>query len=222
MNMLIIFPIRLVFRNRSIMLNSFFYYFFVLIVIGCTAEFKNKEILKPIEIRILDDIVYLENSQVKINMKILNHSDTSYILFAFDLFHEGLSSEEFYTQGIGYASGTAVFIFNNDGSKLKEHEPDHEPMSFKEIDDVKLMTDRVYVEGAFLINQDSSDYISKIFSLKNLRPAPGKYSLFLIYYSGRNLSIFVSKNKQHMLESEYNAKTYEGWIKSNTVKLIVE
>ncbi len=93
------------------------------------------------------------------------------------------------------------------------------------IDTLRNVLNRIsesFVRNTLLVHSHSEIKIDIELDFSDFELNKGEYKLFLLYYSGKNLYNVVPEKTVKSDEKKYNAKEFRGWIKSNTVKLIVE
>lgn len=198
---------------------------FVLIAAACSniSSEKAEKSLDDIELRILNERLYLKENQILINVEVINNTDSTFLMFSFESLHESLSKEAYYANdNLNYPSGHAMFIHDKEGKALKEHPLPDDYVDFDDLKKMKKKSDNAYIDRMLLLKANESVKIPLQINLKYYRPDPGEYSVYLIYYSGKNLYNFVPEDTVKMYQEKYSAKEFRGWLKSDTVKLIVE
>lgn len=208
-----------------ISMNTELLIFLIFSLVSCT-HFNSESTEKfkdEIEFKILDERLYLVDSQISINVQVTNNTDTSFLMFSFESLHESLSKESYYANNnFNYPSGLAMFIHDKSGNRLEEQPLSNDYIDFDDLREMKKKSNMAYVDRMLLLKANATVSIPVQMDLKYYSPKPGEYSVYLIYYSGKNLYNFVSEEQVRSDEKKYNAKEFRGWLKSDTVKLIVE
>lgn len=205
--------------------NLIFTVLLILLYASCTnfGSEEEQESIDDIEFRILNEKLYLKEDRILVNVEVINNTDSSFLMFSFESLHESLSKESYYANNtLNYPSGLAMFIYDREGNFLEEQELPHLPVEFDDLSEMKNKSDQAYVDRMLFLKANIREKLQLQIDLKYYRPEPGVYTVYLIYYSGKNLYNFVPKDKVTMYEKEYEAHEFKGWLKSDTVELIVE
>jgi hypothetical protein len=202
------------------MLKKSFFLIFHIIVVICLGNCI--DLNGQVEYQIINNQLYSKDNKIHLTVKLTNNSNTSLLMYNFSLLHEGIFKESYYTEKLNYPSGTAMFIYDKDGNRLEYQEPELGKVDFDDISDMKKRSDDAYINRMIKLKSDTIIEVSLDIDLQYYNPPPGEYNVFLIYYSGNNLNSFVPEKKVKEMEEQNNSIAFKGWIKSDTVKLIVE
>lgn len=183
--------------------------------------------------RIVDKEVYFRDNQFEFTVELSSSANENFILYAFKRVHESLASDSlFYSEfPKGWSAGNAIFIQDESGllNDLEIEVPLHEDssMAYKSFPDdfleqLNAKTAIKYKQATEVLYSKSKKEI-KLNGKLELFPLPkGKYKMYLIYYCGDDLVNFIEPEEIKNDEQKYKATELRGWIKSNTVNLIVE
>lgn len=207
--------------NRLIFLISVVFFF------ECSAQIDNQQ--QDFVLDILQDEIILSEDSITMKVSIKNNTDTTYLLYAFRFFGEAIGDEGFYTKDDNITSSTDLFIFQENGRQIfpenfditPPKEIDHKPISLDTLERSLRRTGEAYAEKMLLLPAKSEKLEKLSLRIKYHDLRNGIYNCFIIYYSGKNLYNLVSKEQVLEDEKNFDAIEFRGWIKSDTVKLIV-
>ncbi len=209
------------FKKRLLNGNFCFFFLFLLLVISSCNIFSGRK-KDDFELRINNVQLYGDGKGVTFDITIENNTDSTFLLYAFGSCNEVLFDESHYSEGFSYPAGMGMFILDSDSNRLEQFDPVVENVDFEDLNKMKKISDSIYVSSMLKLKPHTSYEVNKKFRFRYYRPEPDEYYIALIYYSGENLVNFVSKEEQRLLEKEEGAVTFQGCVKSNTVRLKIE
>lgn len=185
---------------------------------------------KDFDLKILNEVLIPTNDRLEIDIRLINNTDTSYLLFAFKLLGEAIGDENFYIEDENITSASDVFILDSKGLQVfpadftvsPPEDMDYKPTSLDTLQNSLARTGKAYEKGMLYLPAKSEINEELVLDFKYHDLKPGTYGLFLIYYSGKNLYNIVPEEKVREREKELTAQEFRGWIKSDTVKLIIK
>ena len=197
------------------------------------CSIKENPIVKDtIGFRIVGEEVRVRDGSFEFTAELSNSSDKNFILYAFRRVHQSLSTDSLLcrTPSDEWA-GNAIFIIDENGllNDLEIEVPLHEDssMAYKPFPDnfleqLNAKTAAKYKQATEVLYSKSKKEI-KLNGKFDFYPLPkGEYGMYLIYYCGDGLTDLIRPEEIKADERKYKAMELKGWIKSNTVKFIVE
>lgn len=191
---------------------------------SCKSQDRVFDRNESVKMEILNkEIKFLKSdSIILLNLKVENDLDSAMIFYNFSDIEMGGSNPEFSKQP-NQTCGTDVFINNSQ----KEHY--HVQLINY---GTRLRDFPGYYNGDSLINytHKSKIVVSPKASLNTtiqIQPKkkflkPGRYTLFLIYYSGYNVHNVIDAERNKQEKAQHKAANFYGYMVSNTVVLEVE
>jgi hypothetical protein len=80
----------------------------------------------------------------------------------------------------------------------------------------------IYVTTCEVANARKAKIVTLSISLEGINLKRGEYKICLLYYCGSEINDFVDQKKVAIDEAKFKAHMLRGWVKSDTVKLIVK
>ena len=212
-----------------------------MLLIFCTSRSETGRIRYSIvekEIRIKKDSLYFE-----ITFELDNPSDRSFILYAFKRISDtALSDSLLCIERPG--AGNALFISDNEGKRMPEeftiemHGDDYlkNPVTEDSLNNIFKKIRSEYMDQKEVLKSGEKKNVKLKIDLKS-HPSidqlvSGEYLVYFIYYAGDDLTKTVEESpaKASFLDEalikedlkKYKADVFNGWVRSNQVKLIVE
>lgn len=193
-----------------------------------------------LELTILDKELFLKpgDEWLMLNISITNKSDSSFLLYDFKVIEPGSSSTEELMQPY-WVVMNGIFAFR-DSTKLSIFSIQPLPgiglpESVIHIPNLmEIVGNRIYDEKLLLKkNETWSGKLSAFVSKKRLLKQKyyeemegikiaGEYDLFLIYSCGVNITNVVDEEKIREDEKANDAILFQGYVRSNTVKLTIK
>jgi hypothetical protein len=190
------------------------------------------------EIRIKKDSPYFE-----ITVELDNPSDRSFVLYAFKRISDtALSDSLLCIERPG--AGNAIFITDNEGNRMPEefiiemHGDDYlkNPVTEDSLYSIFRKIRSEYMDEKEVLKSGEKKNVKLKINLKSHpsidQLAPGEYLVYFIYYAGDDLikNIEESPSKVSLVDEalikadqkKHKVIVFNGWVRSNQVKLIVE
>jgi hypothetical protein len=204
---------------------------FCLVLSFCSIK-DNQNPIDTIGFRFVDREVYFRDNDFEFTIELSSSANKNLIFYAFKRVHEALSSDSlFYSEfPSGWSAGNAIFIEDVNGLlkdltikvPLNEDSMAYKPFPNDFLEQLNSNTAKKYTQATEILYSKSKKKITLSGKLE-LFPLPkGEYRMYLIYYCGDDLRDFIKSEVIKADEKKYNATKLSGWIKSNSVKLIVE
>jgi len=168
--------------------------------------------------------------QLSVDVAIKNSCDSSFILYDFKIINPGSSNLKLYTQP-NYVAGNFLFVLDqkDEVKYLFRPWPPKPVGKFISPDDSSARVGNAIRQHAErmienkLVLKSNSTWKGKLEALVDKREfAQGEYSFFLIYSCGRNITNVIDRGVIDKEEEISNAILFKGFLKSNTVKLILK
>lgn len=206
------------------------YIVLILFVLFFTCSCAQVEKESAVSITINDSKVFSDGDKISMIVEVNNNTSNAYLFYAFDLLNEALEDEIFYTESDDITSGTSVFILDLNGERIfpsnfyvsPPSNIDYKPITLDTLSNSLIRTASAYREGKLHLLPFSSKTVKLSLSLKFHNLEHGEYQLFLLYHSGKNLYNIVTEEIVRSDENEFNANEFRGWVKSNSVRLIIK
>lgn len=195
---------------------------------GCNSYISDTIVKDAIRVEIINDKILIQksNPQLEFSIKLYNTTEKGFLMYSFGSMEEAFAEDSVYADDNNTA-GNAIFIFDKQGNQItpeisiggKYH---YNPITLDTLQNVhervreKFISNMVYLKPNSVVEDDLE------YTLMNHQLDKGEYEMYLMYYSGKNLSNNVEPTKLREDEEKYNAEVFKGWIKSNVVKLLVE
>jgi hypothetical protein len=199
-----------------------------ILLFTCSDAQVGKE--RDISFIIKDSKIISDGDKISMIVEIKNNTGNAYLFYAFNLLNEALEDESFYTESDDITSGISVFILDLNGDRIfpsnffvsPPSNIDYKPITLDTLSNSLIRTARAYREGTLHLRPYSSKTTQLNLSFKFHNLESGEYKLFLLYYSGKNLYNIVAEEIVRSDERAFNAQEFRGWVKSNSVKIIIE
>ncbi|MCF6351577.1 MAG: hypothetical protein L3J06_01065 [Cyclobacteriaceae bacterium] len=206
--------------SRTIMIS------FILFCLSCSSSLESNEGLVSVEILSPNLEIRKNDMALNISIQVKNDSEHSLLLYNFQEFEAALLSEDDYSNG-RCTAGNAIFILDKFNSPLDVYtsvpnEIDWTPITVDTLLNVISRLSKSFGGNAIVLKKNSRQDLNVQLDLTGYELREGEYQLYLIYYTGKNLPNIVEKPQQKADEEKYKTEVFNGWVKSNTVKLIVE
>lgn len=191
---------------------------------SCLSQDKIFDRNEKVKMDILnEELKFLKtDSVIVLNLRIVNNHDSALLFHSFSDIEMGVPNPEFYKQP-DITCGNSLFAYDSYGKFIKLRLINFEsryisPQSQYTSDS---LADNVHKTKIVVLPSKSLNVSVEIQPQRKFLK-PGRYTLFLIYYSGDNIHnlINVERNKQEKLQ--YKATNFYGYMVSNTVVLDVE
>jgi hypothetical protein len=194
-----------------------------IIILGQAPKIK----LMPLDKNQRLQITLLENEIVAtdrgFNLKLLlsNKTDTSFILYSFKIMRNGGPDQEYFKQGMG----TNLFPSDQLNRYIKFEMDSKLDRTLKyglSMNYNRDTIDNVFTKSLVVIKARSTQEINIPVKLRGGFLKKGIYSLFMIYSCGVNILPYgVKENIMRKDKQKHKALVYQGYVKSNSVKLKV-
>lgn len=165
-----------------------------------------------------------DSIQFSIEVSIANQSDSSFLLYDFKEIEPGSQDVYLFTQP-DMVCGNALFVFDRKGRYPRLGIKDNLVVPYLVSEDSirniwKRNQNLVHSYGIVLLKRA---LFKTIINAKfiNSELKPGVYVAYMIYYSGRNVKNVISEETIVEDEQKNKALLYQGYAKSNPVRLIV-
>jgi len=174
------------------------------------------------------------DKELKLTGTLTNSSKINLILYAFrkTIVLDSSLDSIFFNDIIKNGSAGNVLILLDKNGNRKEIHPEvcfdcgkHNPEDFHNPDYLSIANQRaknIYAETAEVLNARRTNTVTLVTSLEDIDLRKGEYRIYMIYYCGSEIHDVVDKETAGKDEIKFKAQLLRGWIKSDTVKLIVE
>lgn len=182
---------------------------------------------------IIEKKVYVDSSQssFEITAVLSNPSNENFILYAFKRgFATPSDDSAFFNLSDRSGAGNAMIILDKNGNRepvivddcddCEEADPISHRSDFLTI--LKNTVKKNYLEATEILNAKSGKEVRFKIEFSNIKLSKGEYQFYMIYYCGHDIEQIIDDITIKDDERKNNATALKGWIKSNTVKLIVE
>ncbi len=163
-----------------------------------------------------------------IHVKLENSLNQALLLYAFKLTQEAKRPSIDYQNDQG-SSGTILVISDQDDQQIIPEviidfhkDLDEEPVTKEVIQRLLIEKQNEFVSKKVVLKEYSKVEMDVSIDLEYHDLKPGTYSIYLIYHSGKALKNVVSDSVIKADLMECQAELFQGWMKSNTVRLVVE
>jgi len=174
------------------------------------------------------------DKELKLTGTLTNSSKINLILYAFrkTIVLDSSLDSIFFNDIIKNGSAGNVLILLDKNGNRKEIHPEvcfdcgkHNPEDSHNPDYLSIANQRaknIYAETAEVLNARRTNTVTLVTSLADIDLRKGEYRIYMIYYCGSEIHDVVDKETAGKDEIKFKAQLLRGWIKSDTVKLIVE
>ena len=171
--------------------------------------------------------------ELNVNVRLEKGTDGTLILYAFKKasFLDSSIDSIFFNDIVNSGgAGTVLVLLDENGSRREMHIDvcfdcpgksvidEHYPLSLSRVQELGKET---YVNGAVYLKGRSRQTTNLKIPLTDVSLDKGKYTFYLIYYSGKELYDVVDRASVESDERRLNGKVMTGWIKSDIAQLIV-
>lgn len=193
---------------------------------------------------ILDKEIHMTkgSTYLEVAVQLDNQSDKNFLLYAFNRISDSsLNDSLLIAQRPG--AGNAIFITDNAGKRMPEeftieiHGDDYlrSPMSEDSLNNVFKNIRSEYMDEKEVLKSGEKKIVKLKVNLKShpsIRQLPsGEYLVYFIYYSGEDLTgiieeipakiSLVDKASIREDQNKHKAIVFNGWVRTNQVKLVV-
>jgi len=193
---------------------------------------ENPTVKDTIGFRIMPEEVRVKNGSFELTSELSNSTSKNFILYAFRRVHQSLFTDSLLCSSLSEQwAGNAFFIvdenelLNEVEIKFSVHEDDslvYKPFPDDFLQQLNKTTELEYMQSTEVLISKSKKEV-KLNGKFNFYSLPkGEYGIYMIYYCGDGLTELITPAKIESDERKYKATELKGWIKSNTIKLIVE
>ncbi len=171
---------------------------------------------KLIELKLLDNEVIASDKGFTLKISICNKTDGNLILYRFRIIDTGAEDEKFFMKKY-FGAGSELFP-KDSLTRWFKFEMDEKINRIRFRTDITRDTiERISNESKIIVNARDTMVISLPVKLRQGFLKKGTYSLYMIYSCGVNV------RKSNILKDmeKYKAQVYQGYVKSNTIKLKV-
>jgi len=205
---------------------------FILQLVSCSAPSQPMEFDfdsgSLIQLSISDKKIFYQETGFGLNLLFTNKTDTTFILYGLNDVENGWWDGRSTYMKPEIAMGSALFVIDANGKQLDfqiandllDRYAGHKPIPWDSIQG------RAYKGKIIVPAKGSVDYFIPI--IPKLKPDGEKYilpkgenTLMFLYFSGHNVFNILSEEKIDNDEKLLHAKMYQGYIMSNSIKLIV-
>jgi hypothetical protein len=196
-------------------------------LLGCSQERKDENQMRLL---LLEKQLILTTNQSEIifNVSLINGTGRSFLLYGFKKIEDAITGENFYTKDNDITVGNALFVIDGRGNRLKlgiidplavEH---YKPLTFDSLKKSFIDSGETIKDSKILIG--GIDTINFILSAKieSGKLEKGIYAAYLIYYCGKNIVNLVDESTIKADEKKNGAILFQGYVKSNAIRLVVE
>jgi hypothetical protein len=177
-------------------------------------------------LKVLDSIVHIKKSQTSVNIKVslTNCSDEAIMLF--DLLGDVTSSllKEDIICGKKIHAGAELFLFK-DSNTISPRPEDYESGNVDfNMDTLMKLNNRfasMFRNNTKIIAPHKQLIFEWKTNLKDYLLPSGEYDFYIVYYAGERSIDFVDPDQISKQLKDNNARIFQGCIKSNKVRLIV-
>jgi len=180
-----------------------------------------------IHLKMSPDSIFASDQKIVINYSLINESPDNVILYSFEQkpFHSVTQNVNRYCDQEKTGAGIVFFIFDEMGKwKSGQHRigGDHsKPMTVNRADSlIKLAYTRL-LNQTLVATANSHYYFTQEIDLRPFALSKGTYYVQILYYAGKKISIFANEERQSNDEEKFNAKVYQGCVKSERVMFVV-
>lgn len=194
-------------------------------IIGCCQETKNDKKIQLIFSE-SDIVIGANQSQIELGISLANNTNQSFILYRFKEIEDAISDERFYTNDNDISVGNALFLIDDIGKRCKigivnprsiEH---YKPFTADSLSKSLKDSRDSFLNNKLLIGSNKT--VNLVLSAQiNTKLKKGIYSAYLIYYSGKNIVNLVSVDRINSDQKENDAILFQGYVKSNIIKIII-
>lgn len=197
---------------------------------------KGEVLSDSLTLKITKEVVSIHKGSQELRFDIIlgNRTDTNFILYGFRkvlILDSSIDSIFFNDIIINGGAGSVLILLNKNGSRQEIHpevcfdcgqQNKEEYRNPDYLSIAKMQAKDIYSRTKEFLKGNSYRVITLEFSLTNVELDCGEYYLYIIYYCGSDLYDIVDKKTTDRDEKKLRGKVFHGWLKSNTVKLIVE
>lgn len=185
---------------------------------------------KKIQIRLLNEKIVYDELGFNLKVSITNKTDTTFLLYELKDVEDGWWDGRTTYMEPDNGVGSVIFILDENREQLKlkliaelldKYESHYTPVPLDSIEE------RFYKSWIIIPAKGTGEFIVPIIpkikaSGERDKLPKGEFTLSFLYYSGQNIINVVPKERILEEEKKYNAMMYQGYVESNTVKLIVK
>ena len=209
-------------------------FFLPLLLLSCSAPGQLMQYdygyEKKIQIRLLDEKVIYHESGFDLRVSITNKTDTSFLIYGLKDVEDGWWNGRSTYMKPNITMGSAIFILNNSRKQLNlklvnelldKYESHYTPVPRDSIES------RAYKGKIVIPAKGKVECIIPIIPKikaggeRDILPK-GEYNLSFLYFCGYNIVNVLPKERIQEEEKKFKAMTYQGYVESNIVKLIVK
>lgn len=174
------------------------------------------------------------DKELKLTGEVTNFSRGNLILYAFrktTILDSSIDSIFFNDILKNGGAGNVLLLLDKNGNRKEIHveacsdcenqntEDSHNP---NYISIATSKAKNIYRETSEVLNPISTKKVTLITSLSKINLERGEYKIYMIYYSGYEIQDIVDNESIKKDELKFKAKLMTGWIRSDTIKLIIE
>lgn len=191
----------------------------------CTRAYEHKNLVDSIGLLIIPREIHIKNgnSAFDFEVQLTNFSSRNFILYGFRRTFEPIGNDSIMYESKG--ASCSIFI---KGKNVPEEieisisdEVDNKQITEDTLRNVFTELKEQYLETTEVIAAKKVRKVKMNHKFTLFQLPKGEYQVYLIYSSG-DLSDIIESEKIKRDEKKYNATKFQGWVKSNTVQLIVE
>jgi hypothetical protein len=169
--------------------------------------------------------------QLSLHVRITNNSNLNFILWS--LRRSLVLSPRMYSNFFTYrikngGAGTAVVLLDHFGKNVNVMENSgacldcDSTISHDAIERVRKKILDTYLQSTTIVYLQNTIRVEMTINLEKFILRKGEYKLFLIYYCADNIGQVVGQQIIDDYEGKFDAHTAKGWIRSDTIRLIVK
>lgn len=212
---------------NKIMLCSRVIFILLIHLSGCAQERKNDNQMRLL---LLEKQIVLSTTQsrISLNVALVNRTGKSFLLYGFKKIEDAITGENFYTSDDDITVGNALFIIDDKGKRIKlgiidplevEH---YKPLTIDSLKTHFINSGESIQGNRILIKSIDSVNFMLSAKIRSGRLERGIYNAYLIYYCGKNIVNLVDAATIKSDEKKSGAILFQGYVKSNTIKLVVQ
>jgi hypothetical protein len=185
---------------------------------------------KLLELRLVQNItnVYSGSDGFEMDVEITNKSTDSFLLYGFKIIEPGNSSLSTFMQP-EMVAGSALFVCNEKGmlAIASLQSPPDGVGELDPMDSARFVGGLLTAAGRFIdatkitLKKNESWRGNLHVKINQRKMVRGEYEVFLIYYCGINITNLIDAKRIHTEEIINHAILYQGYVKSNTTRLII-
>jgi hypothetical protein len=185
--------------------------------------------IDTLNIEFVRDVIHVKSSErtFDFDVKINNVSNKSFLLYNLRTEPDQAFIDESFYCNKEIAARPSIIVFDEQMKPIYAHPKIPKDINYKPITDPMLKklieTEKTKFRTALqVVPAGSSAIVSITGNLNELHLESGKYFIKLIYASGSNNLNMVSRDHVDEDQKKYKATMFQGCVKSDTVKLIVD